>query len=49
MKRIEQIKEILNAGKMAVKPIFGDIDGSYTPDDDPTQPVWYLNTNDDER
>jgi len=43
------IKEILQAGRMAVKPIFGDIDGFKVADDNPKQPVYYLNTDDNER
>lgn len=50
MKRIELVREILKQKKQKpVKPIFGDIDGTYTPDDDPTQPVWYVNTDKNER
>lgn len=50
MKRIELVREILKSKKeKQVKPIFGDIDGTYTPDDDPTQPVWYVNTDKNER
>lgn len=49
MKRLKQVKEILNKRTNAVLPIFGDIDGFFIPNTNPDQPVWYLKTDDNEK
>lgn len=50
MSRKKVIKDILqNKKKDIVKPIFGDLDGHFVADNDPLQPVFYLNNDSNEK
>lgn len=50
MNRKKVIEDILQSKKKdVVKPIFGDLDGHFIKNDDPSQPVYYINIDDNER